>query len=112
MKKFFLKKLFHKKRRYKNLPNPNTHIEEFNEYLRKNNKLIRETKNWILIKNSFIPNQFVLFNKNNLKYLTEISIDEFIELKFILKDFEEKKIYVNAAKDKSVPNRLHIHICL
>lgn len=111
MKKI-LKKIFCKKRKYKNLPNPNTQIEEFNEYLRKNNELIRETKNWILIKNSFIPNQLVLFNKNNLKYLSEISIDEFVELKFILKDYDEKKFYVNAAKDKSVPNRLHIHICM
>ena len=55
-------------RDYKNLP---TEKEAFNQYLRDNNTLIYENEDWIVIKNSYIENQLVIFSKHEVRYITE-----------------------------------------
>lgn len=97
-------------RDYKNLPNPETQIEEFNQYLRDNNLVLDENRSWILIRNSYIENQLVLFSKLNRKYFYEITHSELDDLSDFTLTYWNKHIYINAEKDKSVADRLHFHI--
>lgn len=97
-------------RNYKNLPDPNKKVKEFNQYLLDNNKVIGEYIHWILIKNSYIKYQYVLFCKLNRKYLGDISVAESMELHDILSLYKGKEIYINPDHLKSVPDRLHLHI--
>lgn len=99
-------------RTYKNLPNPDTQIEEFNEYLLNNNTVINEGTYWILIQNSYISGQLVLFAKQPRKYLHDCTADELQEMVNMLADYCKHYMYINADHNKSVPNRLHIHIKL
>jgi hypothetical protein len=101
-------------RNYKNLPNPEIEVEEFNEYLRKNNEVIFENNSWIAIKNSYIDNQLVIFCKFNVKYITNLTNNALVDLRLVLSGTNTagKHIYINADSDKSVANRLHLHIKL
>lgn len=101
-------------RTYKDLPDANRELVPFNQYLRENNIVVKETPYWILIKNSFINNQLVLFTKLNKRYLYEVyNVSEaYAELIDYLEEYKHNHIYINADKDKSVPNRLHLHIKL
>ena len=97
-------------RKYKNLPNPQKQVREFNRYLLDNNKIIKNTKYWVLLKNKFIKNQLVIFAKIDVKYLVDIEHKHFESLKEILKPYKKHRVYINSDKEKSVVNRLHIHI--
>lgn len=99
-------------RNYSDLPNPAIDTEGFNQYLRDNNKVLFDCSSWILIENSYIPNQLVLFSALNRMYLSDCLTAELESLADILQDYNGKHIYINADKDKSVPNRLHLHIKL
>lgn len=91
------------------VPSPNN-AEEFNQYLRDNNEVVLENNCWILIENSYIENQLVLFCKENMKTFSSLTPMATKELLKIMDMFNDKHIYINAHKDKSVPDRLHIHI--
>ena len=97
-------------RKYKNLPKIDS--LEFNQYLRDNNILVLETEYWILIRNSYIDNELVCFIKSFKRYLYEADANEIMELFEILKTYKKKGCYINADNDKSVGNRLHLHIKL
>lgn len=100
-------------RKYKNLPHPTKQPEKFNEYLINNNKVvIQHLFDWILIENSFIENQLVLFAKRSVQYFNELNELELKSLQVILYPYKDKHVYINADKDKSVPNRFHLHIKL
>lgn len=99
-------------REYKNLPHPSKEPEAFNQYLKDNNEVITENYYWILIENSFIENQLVLFLLSAKSYFSELNELELRNLQMILHHYKDKHIYINADKDKSVPNRLHLHIKL
>lgn len=99
-----------KKRIYIDLPDCEKEVEKFNEYLLKNNEVIENGKYWLLINNKYIKKQLVCFLKLNKKYLTELNIEETLELYKIIEQYKDKHIYINADKKKSIRNRLHIHI--
>lgn len=98
------------KRVYKNLPHPTDEPGAFNEYLRKNNKVIEENISWILIENSYIDDELVCFCKLPFAYMDEIGPIEQEDLAGILRNYKDNKTYINATKDKSVADRLHWHI--
>lgn len=113
------------KRNYpKNLPDPITECEEFNQYLRDNNKVVREGEYWILIENSYIPNQHVAFCKLPVRDFDDYMLhalesqvysdkeDLLFEPIMLFAANNNEHIYINATKDRSVPDRLHIHIKL
>ncbi len=97
-------------RKYKNLPDPQKQVREFNRYLLNNNKVIENTKYWVLLKNKFIKNQLVIFAKMDVKYLNDIDQQHFESLKKILEPYKKQRVYINSDKEKSVVNRLHVHI--
>lgn len=100
-------------RTYIGLPNPDIEPIKFNNYLIQNNEVVADSNYWILIKNSYIDNQLVLFCKQPIKYLTELDWNSFKQLKLFLEKFAKgKEVYINADEKKSVPNRLHLHIKL
>lgn len=99
-------------RNYIGLPNPDTQPEEFNQYLRVHNIVITESSSWILIQNSYIENQLVLFAKDPIKYLGQLDWTAFKQLKMFLANYQDNEVYINPDERKSVHNRLHIHIKL
>ena len=100
------------KRDYKDVPDPEKEPMEFNTYLAKNNEVVYEGRYWILIKNSYVKNQLVLFStESKVRYLSQLSYPASFELFAILLAFaENKSVYINKDEDKSIPDRLHLHI--
>ena len=105
-------KITEKQKLYKKLgvPSPED-IEAFNDYLRENNEVLEETEDWILIKNRYIDNQLVLFSKR-VAELHELGGFELGEMADILKKYKHGMWYRNAVEDRSIPDRLHLHIKL
>jgi len=99
-------------RDYVDLPDPIKEWEEFNSYLREKNLVFCENEYWILIKNSYIDDQHVLFCKLPFSSVYEINNDMMKAMLDILGPYGCYHWYINACKDRSVPNRLHIHIKL
>jgi len=97
---------------YINLPNPQKESLQFNQYLYNNNIVLQQSKYWILIENKYILKQLVVFSLLPRKYLIECNHLEVIDLFTILSAYKEKHVYINKDKDKSIPNRLHLHIRL
>lgn len=97
---------------YENLPHPSFERVKFNKYLRDNNEVLTSCKSWIVIKNSYIENQVVIFSTQDKKYITELSPLELVEMTKMLLPYRGKEVYINSDANKSVPNRLHIHIKL
>jgi hypothetical protein len=105
-----------RKRTYNNLPDPTEFPEEFNQYLRDNNKVILENLMWIVIQNKYIENQLVAFCKYPISNIHEYEQIQYpsrdLAFYWLFKHYSGKHIYINADEDKSVPNRLHFHIKL
>lgn len=109
-------------RKYKDLPDPIKEPEKFNQYLRDNNRLVLELNYFIVMRNSYIEGQNVAFCKlpvaDLVDALYQLDGDEKELEKFtadfisIFMAYPGRKIYINANKDKSVPDRFHIHIKL
>lgn len=109
-------------RKYKNLPHPSREVEAFNQYLRDNNEVVGELDYFLIIKNSYIPRQFVSFCKlpvKDLKQLFDYTEDKSDLWNKVRNEFlahfityGDKHIYINEPKDKSVPDRFHLHIKL
>lgn len=103
-------------RTYNNLPDATLESEAFNQYLRDNNEVITENIVWIVIRNSYIKDQLVAFCKFPVKNISEYKDIDYLSKEsafyWIFEEYSGKHIYINADKDKSVPNRLHIHIKL
>lgn len=60
-------------RNYKNLPDPIEEPEQFNKHLRDNNQVAMKASYWIVIKNSQIKDQLVVFHKYSVSHLHNIS---------------------------------------
>ena len=91
----------------KNLTN-----KEFEEYIKKNNEVVLETRYWIVIKNNDF-NQLICFSKNfYAQKLVNLTKEEFLNLQDILekcKIYKINKIYINPF---DLPNkRLHLVFC-
>lgn len=108
---------------YKNLPHPKKQAEEFNQYLRDNNDVVKETDLWIVIENSYIKDQRVAFCKLPVRDAKEyfmyamktdspdtIYFNLLREFAIIFMAFNGKHIYINSDQDKSVPDRFHLHM--
>jgi hypothetical protein len=93
-------------------PNPNRRPDEFNQYLVDKNEIVQYRGNWLIIENSFIKNQLVVFCLDNVRYFHELWEEDLVVLQNILRRYKDKHVYINADKDKSIPNRLHLHIKL
>ena len=113
-------------REYKDFIDPKKYPEGFNEYLRNNNVVVEESEYWIIVNNSFIKGQLVAFSKLPVADAKElyaadvvllsgrpnfqVRTEAILELGKILSTYPDKKVYINALEDRSVPNRWHIHI--
>ena len=91
----------------KNLTN-----KEFDEYIKKNNQVVLETRHWIVIKDNDF-NQLICFSKSPyVQGLEDLLKEEFLNLQDILqkcKNYKIVKIYINPFK---LPNdRLHLLFC-
>lgn len=108
------------------MPNPAEKPEAFNQFLRDNNRVVRESDYWLMIENSYESTkdniQYVVFCKLNVKDMDEYYIhllqtetfsdreDMFAEVIMILAANNNDNVYINAIEDRSIPERLHIHI--
>ena len=92
------------------VPSPTREPLAFNEYLLLHNEVLWVSEHWILIANSYIEHQAVMFAKRNVRYIHQLKQKELADMADILKEFKGKKMYINSEKDKSIKNRLHIHI--
>jgi len=100
-------------RKYRDeVPHPFKAPYRFNNYLRQNNRVLNENTNWILIKNRFIDNQLVCFAKLEITELKQVSRAAYLDLVDIIDKYKDNHIYINSIKDKSIPDRLHLHIKL
>ena len=93
-------------------PDPIEKWGEFNVYLRTHNEVIKDNANWILIENSYIPGELVLWSVWPYTDIADLSPQSLLSLPEMLEPYRDNYKYINANKDKSVPNRLHIHIKL
>ena len=86
--------------------------KEFEEYIKKNNEVVLETRYWIVIKNNDF-NQLICFSKNfYAQTLGNLTKEEFLNLQNILekcKIYKIVKIYINPLKLPN--NRLHLLFC-
>lgn len=98
-------------RNYKNIPHPDE-IKAFNEYLKENNEVVYQNRHWLVIKNRYIKKQLVAFIKTKRHFITDCTPSELTSLAPIIKKYKHNHIYINSAQEKSLPNRLHIHIKL
>ena len=98
-------------RAYNPPPPPPEQVQKFNQYLEEHNEVLDENNDWVLIKNSYEKNRLVLWYKYNARYLIELDDIALIRLRNIIENnyLESKKMWINADKDKSVPQRLHLH---
>lgn len=99
-------------RDYKNIPDPKLDVKKFNLYLVNNNEVVFFSAKWIIIKNSYIEGQLVCFCLDNVAYYGDLDEVALYGLKRILQEYKDNHVYINATKDKSVPNRFHLHIKL
>lgn len=100
-------------REYPDYPVGGATSAEFNQYLRDYNNVIFESRYWLIIENSYIMNELVCWHKTvGVEYIWHLGWKSFYEIQQILRHFQEYKVYINSNVDKSVSNRLHLHIVI
>lgn len=106
-------------RSYNNLPHPTKEPEAFNQYLRDNNEVVQENAFWIVIRNSYLKHQLVAFCKFPVGKAADINdvikaplLSRYQAFLWIFTEYDDHHIYVNKLKDRSVPDRFHVHIKL
>lgn len=100
------------KREYIDLPDPDNDPDGFNNYLISNNKVVNKLHDWIVIENKYIPKQLVIFCLQPKSYIYQLNEREWLALRSIMFIYASKHVYINSEKDKSIPNRLHLHVKL